>query len=219
MKKDNRLFSYVYEELLYYQKEWKHDMSDASIRRGSASLRSLLLENKLQLAWKYAGFEKQPKILAPFLDEYIRNLQIGEIDFIQAGGAISNAVQIAAVLQLSRILSEEERKRIYNKGPFKLKAMKFSDFVNSECIIVKGTAITRIEIVKYVSNKRGGAHLDSKRDQTKKLEKKYTLLDGISKIIKVTDRDPVMFELLSTVHYMQNSHDIHKLRKRLKKLS
>ncbi len=200
MKKQNEdeLNKFVYEELSYYQLEWKHDMSDSSIRRGSASLRNLLHENKLQIAWKNAGFDKQPTVLAPSVKDYIINFNIEKIKYIQAGGAISNGIQFSTSFQGTGVLSEKEIKDLYKLGRFRLKPFKLSEFCQSICIIVRGKTISRDELIQYVTNKLGGAHFDGKRETSKNIEVKFLLLDEYRKSFSITDRDPIMFELLST---------------------
>ena len=78
--------------------------------------------------------------------------------------------------------------------------------------------ISRHETITYVANKLGGAHLDQKRDTSKILELKYQLLDSLRSNLRLADRDPVFFEVLSIVNYLQQAPDIHKLRKRLRDL-
>lgn len=212
----SELLRFVHDELEYFQLEWKHDMSDASIRRGSASLRTLLHENKLQLAWKYCGFEKQPKFLASTLSDLDLNLPENDFVFRQAGGAKSFGISVGDVQLFDRSLSAEEIKAMYDAGPKdgpRLVPLSLVEFAGSTSIIISKTKISRIEIILYVCNKLGGAHLDETRKPDKTLEGKFVLLDGYRKNLKLADRDPVYFELLSTVHFLQQSKDMHKLRK------
>ena len=175
---DRELLRYVLDELEYYQTQWRHDMQDSSVRRGSSSLRSLLIENKLQLAWKEVGFSKQMRVMAPSLDEIIAGRDSKEIQFAQAGGGLSHAIQIAGPMVLNRALSPDEIKAEYNKGPGSIhKVLWLAEYLDSACMIVQGVRITRKEVIQYVSNKLGGAHYDPERDASKKLEEKYSLLD------------------------------------------
>jgi len=55
----DELLDVVAADLRYIKNEWGEDISDDALRRGSASLRLLLVQNELQRAWKAAGFERE----------------------------------------------------------------------------------------------------------------------------------------------------------------
>ena len=214
----SELLTYIYEELNYFQYDWKHDMSDIAIRRGSSSLRSLIHEDKLQLAWKEVGFEKQPRILATSLDYININDPLYDFSFIQAGGAKTFGVEIKNATIYNRALSDNEVKELYNKEKNELeqKPITLSNFKKSTCIIINKNKISREEVILYVGNKLGEAHFDENRNIEKPLEAKFHLMDNYRKMIKIGNRDPIYLELLSMVHYIQQSQDIHKLRKIIK---
>lgn len=214
-KVDKELLTYVLEELSYYLKEWTPEISDTSIRRGSASLRNLLHEGKLQLAWKQVGFVKQPIILAPTLDHYLDKFNIGIIESIQAGGALSKYGTASSIALFNKALSEAEIKVLHSIDDYTLKQFCLNEYLDSTCIIIKGKKISRKELIGYISNKLGGTHFDQDRNINKELEQKFILLDDYRKTTTVIERNPIMFELLSTIHYLQNSDDIIKLRKQL----
>ena len=147
------LFQYVYDELNYYQNEWKHDMTDVSIRRGSSSVRSLLVEGKLQLAWKTVGFLKSPKIMAPCFYKAIEDYKLKDIIFAQVGGAISHSIQVESNILLKGILTEEQIKEIAKKRSNLNKVFKLNEFLESPCMAIEGAIITRSATIKYVANK------------------------------------------------------------------
>jgi len=214
------LLAYIYEELNYFQNEWKHDISDIAIRRGSTSLRSLLHEDKLQLAWKEVGFEKQPRILATSLDYININDPLYDFSFMQAGGAKTFGAEIKNAAVYNRALSDKEIKELYNKekNEIEQKPISLSEFKKSTCIIINKIKISREEVILYVGNKLGGSHFDEKRNIEKTIEAKFFIMDNYRKMIKIGNRDPIYLELLSIVHYIQQSQDIHKLRKIIKDL-
>ena len=70
----------------------------------------------------------------------------------------------------------------------------------------------RIAPVKLANRVLGSMRVWS-RQRDKALDKKFILLDSHRKELKVAGRDPISFELLSTVHFLRQSKDMHKPRK------
>jgi hypothetical protein len=204
--------AFVHEELCYYQFEWKHDMSDAAVRRGSSSMRTLMWENKLQNAWKAVGFSAQPRVMSPTLAKYLESFDPKRLSFAQAGGALSHSVSMQGSVVLSPVRGIQEMQEIGRLGPPGQQLMKWTEFRDCVCLVVKGLTITRAEVVWYVANKLGGAHWDDRRDDSKELESKCLSMDRLRAQIQVASRDPVLYELMSTIHWMQQSDDIRKLR-------
>jgi len=65
----------VLEDLDYLTKEWNQDIDDASLRRASPVLRSLLVEGALLAAAKQMGNEV--KVLAPAIHQVLTDEQLG----------------------------------------------------------------------------------------------------------------------------------------------
>ncbi len=214
---DTELLKYVLEELDYIAGQWRHDMEDVAIRKVSTSLRSLLIENKVQLAWKTIGFTKQIRVMAPSLDSILKRPDVDRIQFAEAGGGASHGFTIMGLTVSDRVLTPEEVKAEYSKGPgAHQKLYWLTDYLDSGCILIQGVQVSRRELILYVCNKLGGAHFDPKRDTTKKLEEKFARLDSYRQIMGIGNRDAVHFELLSIVDSLQRSKDLQTLHNRLK---
>lgn len=209
----------VSEELDFLTHEWKPDMPDQSIRRGSSSLRLLLIYNELYKAWRNVGFSHQPRILAHTIDDIEEFFRNDKIDFIQAGGALSFGMAIASTAMISRTLTDEEINFLYKRGACSSKLLKLDNYLKSSCMIINNIKISRETLIKYVCNKAGGAHIDSSRSiESNKIDQKFILLDKCREKISVTGRDPCHFELLSLVDSLRKSPDIIKLNQRIKKI-
>jgi len=76
----------VVEDLRYIKDQWGQKIDDAHLRRGSTTLRRLLVEGELQRAWKAAGLLKEPFIHTATL-AFIKQISADQILVASAGGA------------------------------------------------------------------------------------------------------------------------------------
>ena len=79
------LIKTVVEDLHYIKDEWGQNIDDAHLRRGSTTLRRLLVDGELQRAWKAAGFAKEPIIPTATLS-FIKQFPENQILLACAGG-------------------------------------------------------------------------------------------------------------------------------------
>src|SRR5215831_12619563 len=104
----DQLVNIVKEDLQYLQKEWDENIDDASLRRGSTVLTRLLVQNELQRAWKAAGFDKEPKIIASNLTSTLKRHPGNTIIFAAAGGAKYKGMQLREMLVLNYTVDQTE---------------------------------------------------------------------------------------------------------------
>jgi hypothetical protein len=81
-------------------------------------------------------------------------------------------------------------------------------------IVSRGERLSRRNVVKYVTNRLGGKHFDSKR---KASEQPYVLLDHVMKSFEILERRAVYFELLSIGQSVAESKDASLLRDGIEK--
>lgn len=211
----------VAEDLEFLFTEWNQDIDDASLRRSSPVLRSLLIEGLLGKAAHEAG--KDLRIMTPAICRITTDVELRECKFYQAGGALYKGMMIQATSMVARAKSAAEIKASYERTkdvigknyPLKLRA-----YLRQTSIVVNGVLINREEIIKYVANKLGGAHYDSSRanhapGKESSLEQKYALLDEVRSGIAVADKNAIYYELLSIGQRVVNSRDVGQLRKHL----
>jgi len=219
---DIELIKIISEDLDFLVEEWNQDIDDASLRRSSPILRSLLIENQLSKVTNFLG--ESISIMAPCISEYDDYLDDSSIVFYQSGGAKYKGMEIQFLKQLNRAMSPEERKANYErekKSIGKNYPVKLSLFMKQISFIINGVKINREEVIKYIVNKRGGAHFDSSRKtdlagSRGELENKYTLLDDIHKNTSVADKNAVYYELLSIGQRLIASHDVERIRQIVK---
>jgi hypothetical protein len=216
---DLELARIVAEDLGYLFVEWNQDIDDASLRRGSTVLRSLLIDGLLSKAARQVN--RDIRVMAPAIGQLFTEADLREYEYFQAGGAKYKGTTVQTVRLSRRIYTAAERKASYDKlkDVTGSSSVKLSEFLKQTSFVVKGVLINREEVIKYVANKLGGAHYDSARITLKEtagvsLDQKYALLDEV-KNFTVADKDAIYYELLSIGQRIVNSRDIRNLRKQL----
>ena len=211
---DRTLLDIVASDLEFLREEWDNDVDDHSLRRSSTLLRRLLVENDLQRAWKLAGFDGQPTIKASTLADMLRTFPASKIRFASAGGATFKGVEVRAVMILDYIPEDptigmgEQIRPPEKESPLK-------EYTEEACVIVQGQFVRRRHVVKYVSNKLGGAHLDQRRGRRKD-DRIYQLLDTIGSTFMLLEKPAIYFELLSIGQAIAGATDLLELTKRIR---
>ncbi len=217
---DLELAHIIAEDIEFLSREWNQDIDDASLRRASPILRSLLVENNMGKIAHACG--RNLRIMAPLINKVLVEEELKQYAYWQAGGAEYKGMEIQAMSKVNRALSEQEIKDNYERGKKvigKSYSVKLSIFLRQPSFAVEGVLIYREEVIKYVSNKLGGAHYDKSRITTAKpdgaLENKYALLDKVRAGTYVNDKNAIYYELLSIGQRVVNSRDMQHFRKQL----
>ena len=218
---DIELARVVAEDLEFLFNEWNQEIDDASLRRSSTVLRSLLVEGLLGRVAHQVG--RDIRVMAPAIGRVTTDAELRECTFFQAGGAQHKGFMVQSISMIARAKTPAEIKASYEQGKAligKNYPVKLGTFLKQTSFVFNGTLINREEVIKYVANKLGGAHYDSSREATKKsndqsLEHKYKLLDEVRSEITVADRNAIYYEILSIGQRVANSRDIRQLRKYL----
>ncbi len=209
----------VYEDLAYIRDVAGPECDDHQLRRISVQLRHLMNDDRLIQTWKLLGMEpKQPVIIAPRLRH--KDLAINAIA-VAGGGQIGGVSIGIAKIMPGKAMTAKELKELHEqeRGDIEF-PWKLSDYKQSCSVFVQGKAIQRRQVIAFVANKKGGAHLDTSR---KKDEEAYRCLDeaiesGLlfggqeasgQRLVK--GKDPVYMELLSIAQQVTSSPDIGRL--------
>ncbi len=211
---ESYLIKIVAEDLKFLQDDWDEEISDASLRISSVILRKLLVENEYGKAWrtKIIGFNKQPSITAVDSDAYMigknQEFPIEKIAIAVMGGATYKGTIIQGFRYKNyaetpeNVAKEYERTKYLMNNP---REYMLNDFLNSTSCIVYGQKINRREIIQYVTNKKGGVHIDFQRNR--QLDEKFKLIDKSYSSLKLVNKDYVYYELLSIGQAIANSED------------
>jgi len=207
------LFETVVSDIEYIENTWNGKVSNHTLRRGSTILRMLLVQNDLQKAWKAIGFSGEPHIIAPRLESILDVNNEKLIYFGLAAGGEYDGVELALATALkgdrSQIRSPESPEDSNINYKFKL-----NQFKESCGVFMCGLRIKRREIITYVANKLGGAHLDFNRKS--KGDNVYKILDKNKGAFRIENKDIIYFELLSIGQCISKSPDIKLLVNKVK---
>lgn len=229
----------VADDIEWFQKEWctlYEPPSNADLRRGSAALRRLLVDNMLQQAWRAHGFAEQPKVTGPdvkaLLIELKRPLQ--HVASLIAGGATLNGIQftlIGAARVANEItgvsadadegfavevfnVSRDARNGEVDSSPLvdlTNKCWKLNDYLDAPGAVRRGMAFRRRDIVKYFANYAGGVHLKGSKQTYGRKERIYEHIAELNQKVQADTMDGLYFELLSIGQALGKSDDLRTL--------
>lgn len=188
---EQELIRGVVSDLKYLKSDWNQTIEDDSLRRASTVLRRLLVYGDLQKAWKVAGFEKEPKIIAADLNSQLHGVRTKDIKWAFAGGALYAGMQVGALVEsvskgkgkgniaCSLLVNGKDDVGCYPQESEIYKSVGLGKFLFDSSIILEGKIIPRRAVIEYVANKIGGAHFDVRRDESKKKERWFSLLNQL----------------------------------------
>ena len=131
------LVEIVGNDLAFLRDEWDHQVDDHSLRRSSVILRRLLVDNELQRAWKAAGFEREPQIVASTLEGILKLIPLEKLGFASAGGAKYRGGEARGALKADFAMSPEQVKELYAAGTPNA-AQGLRSFIEAPCVVIKG---------------------------------------------------------------------------------
>jgi len=205
-------------EDLEYLAQWGSEISNAEIRRGTAILRRLLVEDSYGTAWRFVGEIKQPSLPAVDLSLLLGN-DINQVVYALAGGAHFRGVQMACMMQNkgNNPIGGAPPPPIRDDGyPFE-RMFTLSEYLSSMSGVVDGRAFNRREVIKYLANVKGGVHLSAQQRKTE--EKLIARLGKIEKKMMVNNTDGLLVEAVACAQSLGNSDDAKVFIKKVQSLS
>lgn len=193
-------------EDLEYLSKWGSDITGAEIRRGTAVLRRLLVEDAYGTAWRAIGHEKQPSLIAVDLEQMLGN-DSDKVVYALAGGAHFRGMYVACML-LSKggyPIGGDPPPSLRSGGyPFE-RSFTVSEHLSSKAGVVKGRSFNRREVIKYLANVKGGVHLSAQQRKTE--EKLISRLGKIDKKIMIHTTDGLLVEAVAIAQALGSSVD------------
>ncbi|MBV8656407.1 MAG: hypothetical protein JO142_01145 [Burkholderiales bacterium] len=205
-------------EDLEYLAHWGADISNAEIRRGTAVLRRLLVEDSYGAAWRAIGETKQPSLPAVDLSLILGN-DANEVIYALAGGANFRGVKMACHMlhKGSKAIGGEPPEPIREDGyPFE-RMFTLSEYLSSMSGVVDGRSFNRREMIKYLANVKGGVHLNAQ--QSKAEAKLIARLGKIEKKIMVHSTDGLLVEAVACAQSLGNAEDAKHFVQKVRALS
>lgn len=210
----------VLDDLRHMLGTWQGTIEDASLRRESTILRRLLHEDDLGRAWRDAGFSKEPEIYAPYVEPTIARYGPSRLKFLCAGGGSSNGLTLQSAFFVDGVRDVDDLDLLEDAGgKMPLRPFRLSRYLNSASIVTAGVVVSRRQLVLYVANKVGGAHLDQRRPEALRVERALdgvrgpdtARLTGRTTSATLANKDAVLFELLSIGYCVTRSADVEGL--------
>ncbi len=208
-KSELEAFRIVKADLDFIDEQWNDSIDDDSLRRFSSVLRNLLVDEGglMQkvislLNLDYFVYASHSPLLKKNLNDYI---------FFASGGATYHGMTLSDVSEFKRILTPFEiKKGLDSKSPLSSK-FKLSQFLNAICIIHESEIFTRIDLIKFVSNKLGGAHYEL---DEKKLARMRHLVTA-KNLYTIGGKNSIYFEFLSIGQLISNSKYTRKIKNKI----
>ena len=208
---DEESLVFVAQDLEYLRDDWGPDTPDPDIRRGSAVLRRLLVEDVYGAAWRGVGFQKQPRLIAVDLMNVFGGVDTSRIICALAWGAHFRGIFMASpcLIKGTEFPPMASSAPVRSDGYPGEREFRISEFLSSPAGIADGEVVTRRDIIKYVANIKGGIHLSQK---LKKAERDLvSRLAKFEKKINAHTTDGILVEIVSIAQAVGQSNDAAKL--------
>ena len=197
----------VIEDLEHFRDVWTGTLPDPDIRRGSASLRRLLIEGEYGAAWRALGRSREPTLPAPDLEAMLGSFDRAKVDCALAGGAEHGGIYAAGLcLVQGGVPPTPAKEAVLFDRPYSL-----SQYLASACAYVTSTPITRRDLIKYMANVKGGVHLASNSHARKREKELISRVAALEGRVNHHSKDGLYFELLSVGQFLGRSPDCHAL--------
>jgi len=205
--------SIIKSDLNFIKLEWNSEVDDDSLRRYSPILRQLLVDEGGLLSKAEGWLNCKIYLQAP--PNPLISTEKEKINFYTAGGAKYKNMTIQSLYEVNYAMSAQEIKQRYENSKNNIK-VKYSlvEFLNTPCVIYKGEVFSRVELIKFVSNKLGGAHYEL---DEKKMARMGLLLD-VKNAYVVAGKNAIYFEMLSIGQLLVESKYTDKLIKEIDRL-
>lgn len=182
------------------------EIDEGRLKDASNRLRRLLTDEKtLQRYRKAIGLRGEPHM------SYYPVFAGPSTVFAQSAGATKGGAQVMGLtihneaLSAEQIrLSFEKQRTIMNGGV----TAPMSKWLSSPCMLVRGTRVTRSDVIRYMANKLGGVHLDHRRNEQK--DRAYLALDA-AKTLGSLGLDSRYVEFLSITQQLLASPGVAEL--------
>ena len=184
-------------------------MSTPDIRRGSATLRRLLIESAYSNAWRTIGFLKEPTIIAPDMREALAKKGLEHVAFAFSGARELQGVKISELMfTRSATALPTAECEAPDTGGMPLKVFGISTYVNAPCMYISGRWVSRADVIKYIANVKGGVHLSQSGD--KRVAELSCKVEGVGETFSFGEVDGLHWELVAIARAVGQSEDANR---------
>lgn len=205
-------------DLKYLHSTWNlPDVDDDFLRRDSAILRRLLIDGGagvLRTYRKQAGHKGDVKVEAVDLKAQLEGISRDAIRFASAGGATFQGTTVWGAAEYNVNLTPEQVAQRHKRGVI-TKTMGLSRYLDSTCLVVGGTSVSRRNLIQYMANRFGGVHYDDSREHSNEATAtQFKALDVAMEEYVIANKRAVFFELLAIGQTLVKSPDLKNLMER-----
>lgn len=197
----------------HLQTTWSDVMDFHALRRDAVVLRRLLVDNGGDLARLWNAEERGGQIMLPEVADLRRFPHWKGLGFATAHPTKTDGVKVAELLmwripeveapEIQAVITINQRDR----------DLTISEFRESVCLVSVERPVRRVDLITYVSNRRGGAHSDRRRvpgDPRRRIA--WQVLDQLGEgNYQVNQRDAAFGQLVTIGQEVVNSPDVQKL--------
>jgi hypothetical protein len=207
----------VAEDLGYLARPQSDPSTRTDVRLVVTLLRRLLVHGDYRRAWRLVmGNKREPRITARDPEPIVRNVPDPTwVQYLYAGGADVSGTHHNGMAMFNMPKAVAEAGRPFGieyvapeVGVSELREFTLNQFLKSTSIRVADNRITRQEVISYVANKLGGAHLDPRRNKPR--EQVISQLVDHGHIV-VAGLPGIYFEVLSMASDLARSEDAQAL--------
>ncbi len=201
----------VAEDLVHLRADWTGQMSDAEIRRGSAVLRRLLIEDVYGKAWRAVGNNREPTVIAIDLQNLLGDAPLSSVELALAGGVNFRGITMAGMMLIKGNKPPEPSSSsvLRARGFPGERSFSMSEYLHSLAGVIRGRKVTRREVVKYIANVRGGVHLG--KSEKKREKKLVARLEKLEQRTMVHTTDGLLVEAAAIGQAIGSSDDAQRL--------
>lgn len=192
--------------LIYLKEKWcSNNPSEAEIMMNCSYLRTLLIHNELQKAWRSCGFQGQPNIDVDSDDGI--NIDEDGLEYAQNNPVTINGMTIYSLYVYNKIKENIRSKPSDGKS----KKVKLSTYLETKCLIYEGKKRTRQYIINYACNKLGPTHFETtkREEDTERLRNEFKVGGDI---------DILFINMLSIAQTVLRAEDIKMFMEKAKEL-
>lgn len=238
-------FLTIAEDIEWFRDDWVARVApptDAELRRASGTLRHLLINNGLHMAWRHCGFKGGPRIIGPDLEALMLVEDHKSVHSLitLAGGIQVDGIE-SSFMTMHKAHNPETGKgpeaeegfaveigmvsRKVEKGEVKDSDPRWSPirhewrsverYMKAPGAIMHGQPISRHSILTYFANFNGGVHLDRAKGDPE-AELTYRLHQALDGRVNIYGVDGLHCELLAMGQAIGNSPDLILLAKEIR---
>jgi hypothetical protein len=200
--------------------------SRTEIRVASSILRRLLHEGMYLGAWRLAGLESDPSVSAVDLQAVVSGVEPRYIHYAYAGGAKTEGAHhkghVLLVIPRAEVQADGQdvvlRRVQQHIKPGVTRTFSLQQFCASPAVISGASAVSRIDVVRYVANKLGGVHWDNRRGGwTDAASSRHRLLD--EQHLVVGRLPAALYEVISIAQCIARSDDASRYTERVEQIA